>query len=198
MPKTVKPSVKTPLFRGSYVALVKPRKVSEDSDRETFQILVPLKKSDPATKVFLPQLVKIMRAASAEKHGVAGGLELNKLKHCPIKDGDENDNPDFAGHWLIRASANYRPHAVDLNGNELETEEELYSGAWYKVKLSAWAWSNPKGGKGVSLNLESVLKIKDDQRFGGGSKATDDFADEISTGGGKEDPGASEADDLGL
>lgn len=174
-----RPTVKTPLFRGSYVHLIKPRKNKDEPDKPgTYQMLVVLKKSEPTTKAFIKELLALIQKASAEKHGTA--LPPKKLKHFPIKDGDTFENEAFQGHWCIRVASNYRPNVCDASGETLETEAEVYSGAWYKAKLSAWGWINPKSGKGVSINIESAIKVKDDTRFGGGSAAKDDFAEDVT------------------
>ncbi len=184
-----KRSLKTPMFRGSFVNLHKPRKRDEASDKEQYSIMIVLPKAKPSTKDFIAKLQKMITEASAEKHG-APGLPKNKLKHYPIKDGDDMDHEQFHGHWCINAASNFKVHCVDEHLEDLTTGEELYSGAWYKVKISAWAWTNPKSGKGVSINLESVIKLKDDTRIGGGSNAKDDFADDAV-----EDEGGSEEED---
>jgi hypothetical protein len=190
-----RPSVKTPLFRGSFVNLIKPRKGDKDdpNSKETYQILIPLKKDSPATKAFIKELLACIAKASAEKHGQA--IPPKRLKHFPVKDGDTFDNEEFHGFWCIRAASNFKPSVVSVSGDPLLTTDEVYSGAWYKAKLSAWGWNNPKSGKGVSLNIESAIKMKDDARIGGGSNAADDFKDDITEGG--DDDGLGGDDDLG-
>ena len=185
--------IKTPAFRGSFVHLIKPREQERDDGTTSskFSILIPLNKADKATKLFMAELLKEVARASAEKHGKA--LTPAQLKNFPVKNGDNMEGDQFAGHWCINASANFRPSVCDGNGEDLTTEEEVYSGAWYKAKISVWAWMNKKGGKGVSINIESALKVRDDEKFGGGSKASDDFADDLQA-----DPGTGATDTLGL
>lgn len=189
MPKPVKPTVKTPVFRGSFVNLIKARAMDEDSEPK-FSMMIVLPKKAPETVKFLKQLEAAIAEASAAKHGKA--IPKEKLKHYPVRDGDSMEGDNFNGMWCIRASSRFRPNVVDTSGTDLDLEEEVYSGAWYKAKISAWGWDNPKSGKGVSLSLESVLKVKDDKKFGGGSKAADDFADDITGEAG----GSSDNDDL--
>lgn len=179
MAKPQRETLKSPLFRGSFVYLAKPRTQDRDdgTESEKYQMTLVLPKGKKSTKEFIGNLEKLLLKTAKEKHG---DVPKNKLKHWPIKDGDNHDNEQFAGHWLIQASSNFKPSVIDTNGDELTTEDELYSGAWYKAKISAWAWANKKSGKGVSVNLESAIKMKDDKRFGGGSDAKDDFADEVS------------------
>lgn len=187
--------IKTPMFRGSFVYLIKARSQERDdgSTSEKFSIFIPLPKAAASTKQCIKELLAAVQAASAEKHGTA--LTPKQLKSFPIKDGDDMENDQFHGHWCINAAANFKPNVVDINGEELLTENEVYSGAWYKVMLSVWAWTSKKGGKGVSINVHSAVKLKDDDKFGGGSKAADDFADDIKQGGGKSD---DLGDDLGI
>ncbi len=195
MAATDKIRIKTPIFRGSFVNLIKPKKsVREDgTEKENYQMLIPLKKSDPATKAFIKELMDGIAKVSAAKHGTA--IPIKRLKNCPIKDGDTFDNEDFHGHWCINVAANYRPQVCDKHGEILETTDDVYSGAWYKAMLSPWAYSN-KFGKGVSINIESAVKVKDDARLGGGSNAAEDFADDISEGGDDGLSGGSDSDDL--
>lgn len=190
MAKTERPTLKTPVFRGSFVTLVKPRAMENDDGSEgtpKYSIMIVLKKGTPETKKFINDFLAAAKAASAAAHGAA--IDHKKLKHFPVRDGDSMEGDNFKGHYCIRASTRFRPHAVSKDGDDLETEDELYSGAWYRVKISLWGWTNKKGGKGVSVSLESVLKIKDDKKFGGGSNAKEDFADDIDETGGSSDDG---------
>ncbi len=180
-------TIKTPLFRGSFVYLATPKKDTNEAGMETeaYKILIPLKKDAPATKACIKELLAAVAEASAAKHGKA--IPPADLKHFPIKNGDKFENEDFHGHWCINAKANYKPSVVDINGDVLLTGDEIYSGAWYKAMLSCYAWTNAKGGKGVSINIESAIKLKDDTRFGGGSNAAEDFAEDLQDGGTKDD-----------
>lgn len=183
--------ITTPEFRGSFVNLVKARAMENDDGTEgeaKFGIMIVLPKDEPETDKFLKKLRALIQAASSEKHGGAG-LPENRLKHFPIRDGDDMEQENFHDHWCIRASTKFKPQAVDRKGNDLLGEDELYSGAWYRASISAWGWINKKGGKGVSIGLNSVLKVKDDKRFGGGSNAKDDMAEFIDPDAGDDDEG---------
>lgn len=185
-------TIKTPMFRGSFVHLITPVEEKRDDGTESrkYKMFIPLKKTDASTKAFIAGILALVKEASAEKHGTA--LTPKQLKNFPIKDGDTMENDQFHGHWCLNVSANFKPSVCDMHGDELLTEDDVYSGAWYKACLSVWAWTNKKGGKGVSINIHSAIKCKDDEKFGGGAKANEDFADEITPGG------DSSTDDLGL
>lgn len=170
---------KTPTFRGSYVSIIKPRvqKGDDGNDKKPqYSLCIVLPKNDATTKAFIPKLKVLINEAYKAKFG----KPINEAHpKYPIKNGDAvGDDGNFKGMWFIRTASNFKPDAVDKDGNKLETEDEAYSGAWYRAKISAWAWEH-KTGKGVSINLETVIKIRDDDKFGGGGNAADDFADEL-------------------
>ena len=176
----------TPLFRASYAHLLKPklRKDAKEGDTPKYSVLIPIKKTSKEGKIFLAKLEKAMLAASLEKHGKA--IPKNKLKHWPIRDGDEENedgevDPNHAGHWCINASSRRKPQVINKKGDVLLDEEEVYSGMWCRATIAAWAWDNPTGGKGVSIDLHNLIKMKDDEKLGGGAApATSDFEDLIS------------------
>lgn len=182
-------TVKTPLFRGSFVFLTKPKTVDKDdgSQKQVYSIFIPLKAGAKSTKAFMAEFDKMVAAVTKEKWGKS--IPSKMLKDFPVKPGDDMENEQFHGHICLNASSNFKPSVVDKHGETLEGEDEAYSGAWYKVKLSAWAWEFKKR-KGISLNIESAILLKDDKRFGGGSDAKEDFADEV-----EEDDGEDSDDD---
>lgn len=166
----------TPVFRGSYCNLVTPRAIEEGKDPE-YSIQIVLSKKDQKASAFVSQLRKAILSCAQEKFGQP--TPEARLKHFPIKDGDAQDDESKHGHWLISAHNKRRPGAIDKAGNKLEFSDDLYSGAWYVVSISPWAWNHKTGGKGVSLNLHNVMKMKDDEAFTSVAKPEEDFADLI-------------------
>lgn len=178
--KKTNPGMITPMFRGSFVHLVTPRAQSDEPGAEAkYSLLMPFSKTDKACKQFLADLEKELMRVAVAKHGAE--ITKKKLKHFPIKDGDETDYDSLHGCFTVGASNKFRPGCIEPDGhgghNILTTEQQLYSGAWYRAKVSCYAWFNKKSGKGVSVSLENVIKVKDDDAFTGRSKAEDDFAD---------------------
>jgi hypothetical protein len=177
----------TPEFRMSYAWLLQPKKNKQDETKKAkYSGMIVLDKSLKSTRIFIAKLEKALLAASLEKHGKV--IPKSKLKHWPIKDGDDGDaegevNPAHEGCWCINASSNRKPQVIDRKGRELLDEEEVYSGMWCKATIHCWGWDNPASGKGVSVDLDNVMKTKDDEKLGGsGTKAEDDFADELEDG----------------
>jgi hypothetical protein len=163
----------TPEFRGSFVHLTKPHAIKtapgQPPATPRYQITIPLKKSDP----FWKKVEALVAEVVSEKWGKVPP----KLK-TPIKDGDGPDGrPEFAGCFTIQAASNNRPGVVDAQLNPIMSEDEIYSGAWYRASIRAYAWEHPTGGKGVSIALDNAMKVRDDEAFSGRSDAGSDFAD---------------------
>lgn len=165
----------TPEFRGSFVHLVKPHAMKvregEKQPEPRFQITAAIPKTDP----FWAKLKKLVEETATAKWGKIPP----KLK-SPIKDGDEPDNDgneraEFKGKYTIQCSSKNKPGIVDANLQPIMSEDEIYSGAWYRASLRCYAWEHPTGGKGVSIALDNVMKTKDDEAYSGRSKAEDDF-----------------------
>lgn len=174
-------NIVSPKFRGSYVSVMKPRKMFEDSEPQ-YEITIVIPKNDKKGKEFIADIEDAMDAAMKDKFGKP--IPFTKCKHFPIRDGDESDEEQFHGHWLIGAKNKRRPGVLvlDEDGNRrpVEDESEIYSGAWYHASVNVYAWDN-KFGKGVSISLEGVLKVEDDEQFGG-SFREDDFDDVAPAG----------------
>lgn len=174
--------VKTPEFRGSFVNLVTARAIKSDDGADSepkYGLAIVLPTGKASTKAFNVELRKAITAACVDKFGK--DIPQAKLKHFPIRDGASvGDNGQFDGHLFIRASTKFKPSFCDKHGDKLETEEDLYSGAWYKVKVSVWAWEHKTGGRGVSISLETGIKVRDDDKFGGGGgNAAEDFKEDL-------------------
>lgn len=188
-------SITTPMFRGSYVTLVTPRAVADDSDEKKYSMNIVLPKDSAETKAFIKKLEAAFNASMTEKLGKV--YPKSVLKHYPIKDADvdtnqEGDilsekNPEWEGCYVISASNKRKPGAIDKSGNKLFTDDDLYSGAWYYATVNVYAWSGKTFGKGVSISLNNVLKDHDDDRLSGGPSAESDFKNMIEGGGGTEE-----------
>jgi hypothetical protein len=180
-----KATLLTPKFRGSYVNVFKPRAVNRDdpNSKEKYGITIVLPKTAPSTKAFLAKLSAEFKAAMTEKFGKV--LPQEKCKHWPIRDGDEytdddgNVRPEFEGAWIIPAKSDNQPGilVMDEDGTKraAESEREVYSGAWYHASVTVYAWSHKTGGKGVSVSLSGILKVADDDAFGGSRFSENEF-----------------------
>jgi ssDNA-binding protein len=170
----------TPVFRGSYVNLFTPRSVG--NGEPTYGMSIVLPKDKPSTKQFIASLKKSFNDAMTEKLGKV--VPEAQLKHYPIKDGDllvDDDGeikPETKGCWVINAKNKDQPGMLvkDEDGTKREPlgKQEMYSGAFYAASISVYAWKHETGGKGVSVSLQGVMKMRDGEKFGGnGFKASD-------------------------
>ena len=156
-------------FRGSYVNLAEPRGIAGDpNSAERYSMLIPLPKDDE----FWTEAKAFIDAKAKDKWGNIPP----KLK-TPIKDGDDMGESIFAGCLYIQASNDRQPGLVDAALKPITDPNQLYSGAWYRASLTAYAWEHPTGGKGVSFSLANVQFVRDDEPLDGRTSPQDDFKD---------------------
>lgn len=164
----------TPPFRGSFVHLFEPSlpKGAEDESKAKYQITAALDADDP----FVAKLEKLIEDTAKAKFGpkVVFGHKKGQLR-SPIK--DDSEYAEHEGKVTFQMSTRRRPEVVDSSMQPIISADEVYSGAWYRASFTAYAWDHPTGGKGVSLSLSNVLKVKDDEAFDGRTSADSDFAD---------------------
>lgn len=140
-------------------------------------LLIP-KKTGTAT---IQRIQKLM--AKIESEAVTtkwGGKKPASYAHPLLRDGDtdptKGGDSNYAGCYFINAKANadHPPKVIDARCNPVMDREEVYSGCYANVKVSIYAYNNPKGGKGLSAGLVAVQKTKDGARLGGDT-GTDGF-----------------------
>jgi hypothetical protein len=166
----------TPEFRGSYVFLTEPRSMpGAEGGKPKYQITVVL----PKNHAFWADLDLQVNKAAVDKWG-----KVPPRLKTPVKDGDDSERSEFAGSNTVQATSLNRPGIVDTNLSPILSADEIYSGAYYRISYHCYAWEHPTGGKGVSLAVDNVMKVKDGEAFSGKSSAESDFAE---FGGGSSD-----------
>lgn len=160
----------TPEFRGSFVSILEPQSMpgASEGSKPKYQITIPLGKSDP----FWKKLEAQIEQAAMEKWG-----KIPPRLKKPIKDGDELQREEFADKFTVQATTLNRPGIVDKALQPIMDPDEIYSGAYYRVSVRCFAWEHPTGGKGVSVALDNVMKIKDGPAFSGKTDAASDFSE---------------------
>lgn len=70
---------------------------------------------------------------------------------------------------FIRCSSKDRPQIVDAKMNTIgeDKSEQVYSGRWGRYSVRPYAYDHATGGKGVSLGLQNVQVLRDDESLGG-------------------------------
>ena len=176
-PKTDRDEFKlmTPEFRGSFVHLVKARSYGDGEPK--FSITVVLERDDP----FWAKLEKRIDDVARKKFG-----SIPERMESPIKSGKDMKLPEFKGMDFCRAQSTEKPGVVDVEGVTLLDRNALYSGAWYRAVIKPYAWEFGKK-RGVSIQLDNVLKVRDDDPLSGKASAADDFADYVDGDGGEDE-----------
>lgn len=93
-----------------------------------------------------------------------------------------------AGLAFIRVSTQRRPAVVAPDAvTPLTEDKDLPSGSWGYPVLHAYAWTNAKGGKGVSIGINAFQLVKiatgGEILGGGGQIDTSKYFEKIDTGG---------------
>jgi hypothetical protein len=144
-------------------------------------------------------------------------MEKNEVKIPPeyrcIKNGDDSDREEYAGHWVISASESRRPTARDArgklildpeqvtDGDEVEAlldriDEMFFAGSYVNILLRPWYFNGTAKGatkkfpKRICCGLSAIQFFKKGEPFAQGR--INDSEVDWSTAGGNDDD-----DDLG-
>lgn len=115
---------------------------------------------------------------------IAELLKEAKVKALPadkkfLRDGDEHENADYEGNWIVSARETRRPSLRDEEREIVDPEdadEVFYGGCYGSVLIRPW-FQNNDFGKRVNAGLTAVRKSKDGEPFGEG-RITDEEVDE--------------------
>ena len=144
---------------------------SMEGDKMQYSCCLLIPKTDTAT---IQRIQKLM--AKIESEAVTtkwGGKKPASYAHPLLRDGDtdptKGGDSNYAGCYFINAKANadHPPKILDARCNPVMERDEVYSGCYANVKVSIYAYNNPKGGKGLSAGLVAIQKTKDGARLGG-------------------------------
>lgn len=125
----------------------------------------------------LSELKEAAAAAAREKWGdkLPANIRTPFRKASEKEIYDEHFEPDDI--FISFRSSNSRPGVVDSSLKPILDKADFYPGCWARVSANAYAYSH-KGNKGVAFGLNNVLKVRDDDSFGGSnSKPEVDFED---------------------
>jgi len=214
MAKSVnKPAVTVPCQEGldaircSFVTLATPRAFQEGSAPK-FEVTLMFDKKNETHLTVLRKLIDDLVACSLEQWPDEATRPRTPIvaknsgegPRSPVKDGDVaiNDkriklcesNPEYAGHYIVKASCveSQRPHVVGPNKEAIDPNL-CRSGYWYKVNLNAYAYTGGSGG--VTVGLNGVQLIREDETLGGGKPSADSMFGAVAGG----DVGAYKGDD---
>lgn len=193
--------IQMPMFRASYVNVAKPY-VDEDG-KASFGLtaILPLREDmDPASRKRLDFCEQVIWQAIEEKWNSKfrkelqeqheAGQPLKKFK-WPFRDGstdfDLTKNPSYENKLIVNLrSYDRQPGCLDENKQDIiltsaEFGQQIYSGMYATATVNVFCFDHNKGGKGCSLVLRNVMKLKDGDRLAGVASATRDFEDVDTT-----------------
>ncbi len=165
----------TPTGRVSFPYVFEKAKAMDAGKEGKYEVTLYIPKSEDISKL-RANIEKVAKEAFGTKF-----QSLDKLKHPPIKDGDDKDPSDPAyGHWIIRAKSSKRPVVVDGSRTPIESKEEVYGGCFGRINVTPASYSIPTGW-GVTLYLNAVQKVKEGERFGGASVSAEEVFEALTT-----------------
>jgi len=126
-------------------------------EREEYSIDLLLAKADAQAQDWVTELKQLVVAA----HGTAARPGPNGLPYKTYLNdqGDETDLWKFTfkrGTETRRGNPLPAPSVEDAKGNPWPKDVLIGNGSAGKVACRPYTWSNPEGGKGISLSLEAV------------------------------------------
>lgn len=184
----------SPPIKVSYPTIFQPKAFQPGGD-PTFSIVLMIDKKNKEQMGFLRVLhadVKTCLETRWPDPAKRPRTPIIGETRSPIKDGDKTlnsqgipygeNNPEYAGHYFVRAATKQRPGVVDLNKQEIVDSNEIYGGCICRVNLNAYAFDMSQN-KGVTFGLNAVQKWADDERFGGGRPPIDELFDDVGANG---------------
>jgi hypothetical protein len=180
-------AITTPPVRLSYTnSLFTPRAMTAGQTPK-YSVVLLFDKTNKEQMAALKTLHDLAKACHSEKWpDPAKAPRIPMIGHdkSPIKDADKaadsqgvpliEKNPEYAGHFIIRASTTTKPILVDRQRQELLDKEVIYGGCYAKVNLNPYAYSGTEN-KGVTFGLNGVQFWSDGERFGGGRPKMEDM-----------------------
>ena len=127
------------------------------SEKEQWSIDLLLSKDDAEAQAF----ARSLKERFIEAHGTSARPGPNGLPYRTFLD----DNGDETGLWCFRFARNVvttrgielsPPVVQDAAGTPWPVDVLIGNGSTGRVAYDPWHWTNPEGGKGISLNLQGV------------------------------------------
>lgn len=165
--------------RLSYVNLFEPK--GFDGAKPKYSAALLISKSDTET---LNKIKAAMQAAyekgSYKLRSSSGSVPPLESLSLPLIDGDikRPGDPAYAGCFYINAKNSEQPKVFGMDGGEVMSRSEVYSGCYARAKISFYVF-NRSGNKGIACSLMGVRKVADGTPLGGSVCSADDFIDDM-------------------
>lgn len=177
----------SPPLRISYPTVFVP-KPFQAGQTPRFGVAVMINKKDKVQMDFLRVLHKDATDVMAEKWPnpeTRPRIPLTGHDKSLFKDGDtalnnqgipiREKNPEYVGHYIIRANSTQQPVLVDKGRQEIVDSREIYGGCYCKVNMNVYAYDQPSNG--VTIGLNGLQKWADGESFGSGRPPVDEMFD---------------------
>jgi len=157
----------TPDFRAAFISVFKATSM-KNADGTINKPKYSIRAAFPPTANLAP-LKKEATMVANEKWGEN---KIPKTLRSPFRLNSELENPvaGIGDDWVIMsfsANEDRRPGIVDAKLQDIIDDSDVYSGAWYRAQVRAFAYDQA-GNKGVSFGLQNVQKLRDDDPLGNG------------------------------
>ena len=185
--KRVGTKVWTPTFRGGFVNILRPNQIPGTDQEAQYSILMLF-----GADADLSKMREAVKEAAMNKWGdEAKKIVRNPKFRDPFK--PQSDMVDKKGDLYagmtdgalcVQASCKQSfgpPQCVGPDRKDLVDATELYSGAYFRATVNAYAWEHSVGGKGVSFGLNNVQKLAEGEKLGGGRSTINEDFEPIET-----------------
>jgi len=173
-------SIVTPEFRACFISVFKATSMM-NANGTASEPKFSVRAAFPP-KADLSGLKELAKKAALDKFGD----KIPKAMRSPFRLNEELDNPvaSIGDDWTIitfSANADRRPGLVDANLQDIISEEDVYSGAWFRAQIRAYGYDKA-GNKGVAFGLQNLQKLRDDDPIGGGRTPANKAFEAVSSG----------------
>lgn len=153
----------TPEFRVAFPKVFKPER-NDLNGKDEFSLVALFPKDAD---------LSALKAAIKQAAINQWGQKLPPNLRNPLRDGEEKRKDDgsisagFEDALFATMKCQKRPGVVDEKVQDIIDESEFYGGCWARANVHVKAYDQ-KGNKGVSIYLNHVQKVRDDDSFGQG------------------------------
>ncbi|NYT46338.1 MAG: DUF2815 family protein [Candidatus Methanofishera endochildressiae] len=128
------------------------------------------------------EMVKIVKDAIDRCVDKAFDGQTRGVRSC-LSDGDDSDNADYFGYYILKSKNSVRPTVVDMKKSPITERDNLIDSGCYVNTIISISAFDCKWGKLATCELRGVQYVKPGQTFGAsGGQACDpdDFGGEVT------------------
>lgn len=172
--RAVSANIVTPVFTASFPAILEKKEDMGGKEKYSVTMLFPKASTD------INKMGEAIKKVAVEAFGKEVNLAFIKT---PIHDGDKPNTKgvireEQKGHWVIRASSNYKPGAFRADKSVIQDEEEIYGGIKAVAIVNFFSFDRPDS-RGVTCGLRGITKLSDGAPLNAGSSVNADEFGEL-------------------